>query len=51
MVKKQIEEQFGIPVMVMEGDIYDSRNYTAEQMRTRVETFAEMLREMKRTVS
>ena len=42
--------QFGIPVMVMEGEIYDSRNYSAEQMRTRVETFAEMLREMKRTV-
>jgi benzoyl-CoA reductase/2-hydroxyglutaryl-CoA dehydratase subunit BcrC/BadD/HgdB len=51
MIKKEIERDFGIPVMVMEGDIYDSRNYSAEQMRTRVETFAEMLREMKREAS
>jgi hypothetical protein len=51
VIKKEIEKDFGIPVMVMEGDIYDSRNYSAEQMRTRVETFAEMLREMKRAAS
>jgi benzoyl-CoA reductase/2-hydroxyglutaryl-CoA dehydratase subunit BcrC/BadD/HgdB len=51
MIKKEIEAQCGIPVMVMEGDIYDSRNYSAEQMRTRVETFAEMLREMKCLIS
>jgi hypothetical protein len=50
MIKKEIEKQCRIPVMVMEGDIYDSRNYSAEQMRTRVETFAEMLREMKRQI-
>jgi len=51
MIKKEIEKEYGIPVMIIEGDIYDSRNYSAEQMRTRVETFAEMLREMKRAAN
>jgi hypothetical protein len=31
-------------VLVLEGDLYDSRNYRAEQLRTRVESFAEMLK-------
>jgi len=51
MVKKDVEKEFGIPTLVLEGDIYDSRNYSAEQMRTRVETFAEILREAKRAAA
>jgi hypothetical protein len=45
MVKQAIAKEFGVPVMVLEGEFYDTRNYSAEQMRTRVETFAHMLKE------
>jgi benzoyl-CoA reductase/2-hydroxyglutaryl-CoA dehydratase subunit BcrC/BadD/HgdB len=31
-------------------DVYDSRSYTAESLRTRVEAFAEMLRARKAAV-
>jgi hypothetical protein len=47
MVKKAITRDLGIPVLVLEGDAYDTRDYSAEQLRTRVETFAEMLRAKK----
>jgi len=47
MVKKALQDELGIPVLILEGDIYDSRNYTAEQLRTMVETFAEMLKARK----
>jgi len=41
---KTISEKLGIPVLVLEGDLCDSRNYSAEQLRARVESFAEMLK-------
>ncbi|MFH1625374.1 MAG: 2-hydroxyacyl-CoA dehydratase family protein [Pseudomonadota bacterium] len=44
MVKKTIKERLGIPCLVLEGDVYDTRNYSAGQMRTRIETFAELLK-------
>lgn len=34
----------GIPVLTIEFDLYDTRDYSAQQLRTRVETFAEMLK-------
>jgi benzoyl-CoA reductase/2-hydroxyglutaryl-CoA dehydratase subunit BcrC/BadD/HgdB len=43
-IKKWIEETTGVPTLSMEMDIYDSRNYSAAALRTRVETFTEMLR-------
>jgi benzoyl-CoA reductase/2-hydroxyglutaryl-CoA dehydratase subunit BcrC/BadD/HgdB len=42
-----VEETTGIPVMSLEIDAYDSRNYSAAALRTRVEAFAEMLRARK----
>jgi len=45
--KKGIEEQTGVPVLLLEGDLFDTRSYSAEALRTRVETFADMLRERK----
>jgi len=46
-IKKWVEENTGIPVLSLEMDIYDSRNYSAAALRTRVEAFAEMLRARK----
>lgn len=47
MAKKAIKERLGIPVMVLEGDAYDTRQYSAGALRTRVETFAELLKARK----
>lgn len=43
MIKSAIEEDVGIPVLSLEGDFYDTRQYSAESLKTRVETFADML--------
>jgi benzoyl-CoA reductase/2-hydroxyglutaryl-CoA dehydratase subunit BcrC/BadD/HgdB len=40
-------ESLGIPVLVVEGDIYDTRNYSAGQLKTRIESFAEVLKAKK----
>jgi benzoyl-CoA reductase/2-hydroxyglutaryl-CoA dehydratase subunit BcrC/BadD/HgdB len=44
IVKKVVEEELNIPVLVLEGDLWDTRDYSAGALRTRVETFAEMLK-------
>ena len=44
---KFVEETTGQPTLSLEMDYYDSRSYSAESLRTRVETFAEMLRARK----
>jgi len=46
-LKKWVEENTGIPTLSLEADNYDSRSYGAETLRTRVETFAELLRAKK----
>jgi benzoyl-CoA reductase/2-hydroxyglutaryl-CoA dehydratase subunit BcrC/BadD/HgdB len=47
LIKKAIEEDPGIPVLSLEGDMWDTRDYSAEALKTRAETFAEMLRATK----
>jgi len=42
--RKYLEEKTGLPVLLLEVDIYDSRAYSAASLRTKVETFAEMLK-------
>lgn len=46
--KEVIEKELGIPVLAIEFDNLDSREYTAEYLRTRVQPFAEMLKDRKR---
>ena len=48
VLKKFVEEATGVPVLSLESDLADSRSYSAEALRTRVETFGEMLRARKR---
>ncbi|MBN2239484.1 MAG: 2-hydroxyacyl-CoA dehydratase [Dehalococcoidales bacterium] len=45
--KEMIEEELGVPVLLLEGDYCDFRSYTTPQMRTRLETFAEMVKNNK----
>ncbi len=44
ILKKLIEEQAGIPVLAVETDQMDSRDTPTEMLRTRIETFTEMLK-------
>ncbi|MFO8010164.1 MAG: 2-hydroxyacyl-CoA dehydratase family protein [Dehalococcoidia bacterium] len=44
MAKKEIQKEIGVPAIVLEGDGYDTRNYNAEQLRTRLESFAEIVK-------
>lgn len=47
ILKDAVHKATGVPVMVLEADLYDPRFYTAEQMRTRIEAFAEMVKASK----
>jgi len=47
LLKQFVEKETGIPVLSLEMDVYDSRTYSAGALRTRVETFADMLRARK----
>lgn len=46
-VAKWIKESTGVPTLSLEMDHYDSRNFSAEALRTRIETFADVLRARK----
>jgi len=45
--KKYLEEKTGLPVLSLEIDNFDSRAYSADSLRTKVETFAEILKAKK----
>jgi benzoyl-CoA reductase/2-hydroxyglutaryl-CoA dehydratase subunit BcrC/BadD/HgdB len=47
IVRKYINEKIGIPFLSLENDIYDTRSYSPTALRTKVETFAEMLKARK----
>jgi benzoyl-CoA reductase/2-hydroxyglutaryl-CoA dehydratase subunit BcrC/BadD/HgdB len=43
LLKKAIEEELGIPVLILEVDWYDNRVISGETMRTKIETFGYLL--------
>jgi benzoyl-CoA reductase/2-hydroxyglutaryl-CoA dehydratase subunit BcrC/BadD/HgdB len=45
--KEVIEKELGIPVLVIEHDHYDTRDYSAEHYQSRIEPFAEILKARK----
>ncbi|MCK4784308.1 MAG: 2-hydroxyacyl-CoA dehydratase [Desulfobacteraceae bacterium] len=50
-MKRYVEENALVPTLSLEMDFYDSRNYSAAALRTRVEAFADMLRARKSAAS
>lgn len=45
MAKKYVQEEMGdIPYLVLEGDSWDTRFYSAGSIRTRIESFAEVIK-------
>jgi len=44
MVINAVKQRLKIPAILVEGDAYDPRYYTQEQLRTRIEAFAEILK-------
>jgi len=52
MIKDGVKKELGnVPILLLECDIFDPRYYTAEQARTRIESFAEMVKTAKAEVS
>ena len=52
MIRDGVKKELGdIPSLVLETDLFDPRYYTAEQSRTRLESFAEMVKSAKVSVS
>jgi hypothetical protein len=49
MTKKVLQEELGIPTLVLDFHLWDKRDYGAEQLRTRIETFAEVIKAAKTT--
>ncbi|MCL5734351.1 MAG: 2-hydroxyacyl-CoA dehydratase family protein [Actinobacteria bacterium] len=48
MMRDMVRKELGdIPITVLETDVFDPRYYTAEQARTRIESFSEMVRAAK----
>jgi benzoyl-CoA reductase/2-hydroxyglutaryl-CoA dehydratase subunit BcrC/BadD/HgdB len=47
--KAEIEKATGLPVLMVEMDIYDNRNFSKEGILTRLEAFAEMLKAKKQS--
>jgi benzoyl-CoA reductase/2-hydroxyglutaryl-CoA dehydratase subunit BcrC/BadD/HgdB len=45
--KQLITKELGIPVLLLESDHVDTRHYSAESMKSRVEAFAEVLKAAK----
>ncbi|NVM00790.1 MAG: 2-hydroxyacyl-CoA dehydratase [Candidatus Helarchaeota archaeon] len=44
LTKDTLNEEMGIPVLELDGDVVDPRNYASAQIRTRIEAFIEMLK-------
>ena len=47
IVKQEVEKELGIPALYLETGAFDARDHSYEAMKTRVETFAELLRARK----
>ena len=45
MVKDRIYEEIGVPVLNLEGDMTDERNYFPEQASAKLDTFVEIMTE------
>ncbi|MBA3035145.1 MAG: 2-hydroxyacyl-CoA dehydratase [Desulfobacterium sp.] len=46
--KDYIEKSTGLPTILVEADGYDTRNYSSGQIKTRIESFAEILKANKK---
>lgn len=44
MLKKAVKDRLGLPMLVLDWEQFDGRYYSAAQLRTRIESFADMLR-------
>jgi hypothetical protein len=44
MAKNALQETLDIPVLVVEADPFDTRNYSFGQLQTRIESFAEVVK-------
>ena len=43
-LREDIIEETGVPLLIFEGDYHCTRSYPPEEMRTKIETFAEVVK-------
>lgn len=43
-IQRIVQDRAGVPVLVMEADMCDSRNFSESQIETRIEAFMELVR-------
>lgn len=43
--KELLEKELNLPVLELESDCYDTRNYSTERLQSRIEAFAEIVKE------
>lgn len=46
--KRILEQEYGIPTLILEGDMVDPRDYADAQVKNRIDAFMEMLAQRKR---
>jgi benzoyl-CoA reductase/2-hydroxyglutaryl-CoA dehydratase subunit BcrC/BadD/HgdB len=46
-IQRALEEELGIPSVIIDGDHMDARNFSLAQFQTRIEAFMEMLKQKK----
>jgi hypothetical protein len=46
-LRKWVTEELGLPILILEGDFHSTHEYSGEAARTRIETFAEVVKARK----
>ena len=42
-----IQDEFGLPILMIEADMVDERSFSESQIETRIDAFMEMIKEKK----
>lgn len=46
-IRKRIQDEFGLPILMIEADMVDERSFSESQIETRIDAFMEMIKEKK----
>ncbi|HQP30742.1 MAG TPA: 2-hydroxyacyl-CoA dehydratase family protein [Deltaproteobacteria bacterium] len=46
-IRKRIQDEFGLPILMIEADMVDERSFSESQIETRIDAYMEMIKEKK----
>ncbi|MEN6475892.1 MAG: 2-hydroxyacyl-CoA dehydratase family protein [Syntrophaceae bacterium] len=46
-IRKRIQDEFGLPILMIEADMVDERSFSESQIETRIDAFMEVIKEKK----